>query len=90
MPEGTREISIYGRTNLDLIERIAGYTILRPIPVTYEEMSDTDVQAGFEPANIAISGTSRQDAYQSLIEELVTAFDDWSADESALGPGPLQ
>jgi hypothetical protein len=77
-----------GRSNLDVIERIDGYTVRRPIPVKYTEASDTDIEASFEEANIAISGNSRQDAYQALIEEILTAFDDWSVGESALGPGP--
>jgi hypothetical protein len=86
----TKENALYGKPTLEYISRIEGYRVLRPIPVTYEEMSDTDVQASFEAANIAISGNSRQDAYQALIEEILTAFDDWSADESALGLGPRQ
>jgi hypothetical protein len=85
---GTSEIPLYGSPKFDYIDRIEGYTIRRPIPVKYEVASDTDVEASFEDANIAISGNSRQDAYQALIEEILTAFDDWSADESALGPGP--
>jgi len=87
---GTRENSLLSRPTLEHIDHIEGYRVLRPIPVTYEEMSDTDVQASFEAANIAISGISRQDAYQALIEEILMAFDDWSADESALGPAPRQ
>jgi hypothetical protein len=82
------QTSLHGKPTLDYIERIDGYTIQRPIPVKYQEASDTDIEASFEEANIAISGNSRQDAYQALIEEILTAFDDWSADESALGPGP--
>jgi hypothetical protein len=86
--DGTRENALYGKPTLEYINQIEGYRVLRPIPVTYEEMSDTDIQTSFEAANMAISGNSRQDAYQALIEEILTAFDDWSAEESALGPGP--
>jgi hypothetical protein len=75
----------------DIVEGgIEGYVVNQPIRISYEEISDSEVQARFAEANFAVSGTSRQDAFQALTEEILTAFDDWSADESKLGPGPRQ
>ncbi len=67
-----------------------GYIVNRPIRISYEEISDSEVQARFAEVNFAVSGTSRQDAFQALIEEILAAFDDWNANESILGPGPRQ
>jgi hypothetical protein len=73
----------------DIIEGgMEGYIVNRPIRISYEEISDSEVEARFAEANFAVSGTSRQDAFQALTEEILAAFDDWSADESNLGPGP--
>jgi hypothetical protein len=85
---GTSETSLFGKPSVDYIDRVEGYFILKRIPVKYEEADDTDIEAIFEEANIAISGISRQDAHQALVENILTAFDDWSANENALGPGP--
>jgi len=75
----------------DIIEGgVEGYVVKQPIRITYEEISDSEVQARFAEANFAVSGTSRQDAFQALTEEILAAFDDWSADESLLGPGPMR
>ena len=75
----------------DIIEGgVEGYLVKQPIRIFYDEVSDSEVVASFAEANFAVAGTSRQDAFQALIEEVLGAFDDWSADESALGPGPLQ
>ena len=75
----------------DIIEGgVEGYVVNQPIRITYEEISDCEIQARFAEANFAVSGTSRQDAFQALTEEILAAFDDWSADESKLGPGPKQ
>jgi|SRR5271168_790061 len=75
----------------DVIEGgMEGYSVNRPIRISYEEISDSEVQAQFAEANFAVSGTSRQDAFQALIEEILAAFDDWNANESSLGPGPRQ
>jgi hypothetical protein len=84
------EVSLYSQTRLDRIERLEGYRVLRPIPVVYEIASDTDVEARFDDANIAMSGNSRLDARQALVEEMLSTFDDYTADEAALGPGPKQ
>jgi len=53
-------------------------------------ISDDEVHAQFTEANFAVSGISRQDAFQAITEEMLAAFDDWAADESKLGPGPKQ
>ena len=58
------------------------------IPISYEGSSDTGFFARFVEANIAVSGVSRRDALQALIEEIAAAFEVWVADESKLGPGP--
>jgi hypothetical protein len=65
------------------------YEVLRPLKIKYQH-TDEGFIASFPEANIAISGVSRQDAYQALVVEILDAFDDWSADESALGLGPRQ
>lgn len=54
------------------------------------ERADFGYEASFHEANFAASGITRQDAYQALEAEILDAFDDWTADESALGPGPRQ
>lgn len=69
---------------------VEGYVVNQPIRITYEEISDSEIEARFAEANFAVSGTSRQDAFQALTDEILAAFDDWSADESKLGPGPRQ
>ncbi len=74
----------------EFINSLSGYNILQPIHVTYERLSDTEVMATFEEANFAISGLSRKDAFQALLEEILVAFDDWTADESKLGRGPQE
>jgi hypothetical protein len=74
----------------DIIDALEGYIVHRPIRITYDEIGDAEVQALFADADMAVSGISRQDAFQALTEEILAAFDDWSADESKLGPGPKQ
>lgn len=75
-------------THIDRFED-DGYRILRPITIQFER-SGFGYVASFLEANIAVSGITRQDAYQALEIEILDAFDDWTADESALGPGPRQ
>lgn len=72
----------------NFIDSLPGYKVLQSIRITYDQVSDTEVIASFEPANIAISGLTRHDAYQALVEEILIAFEDWSANEAGLGPGP--
>lgn len=66
-----------------------GYVLLKPIVVSYERTNNGYI-ASFREANIAIVGTSKFDARQALEVEILDAFDDWTANESALGPGPKQ
>ena len=65
------------------------YSLLKPIPIQYERVG-TGFIASFPHANIAISGLTKQDAREALEIEILDAFDDWTADESALGVGPRQ
>ena len=65
------------------------YQIVKPITIRYER-ADFGYIASFEDANFAVSGITKQDAYQALEMEILDAFDEWIADESALGPGSLQ
>ena len=65
----------------------AGYRLLQPMTIHYQRLGSGYV-ASWPEANIAVSGTTREDAYDALEIEILDAFDDWSADEAALGPGP--
>ena len=65
------------------------YTLLSPITVVYERTEHGFV-ASFPEANFAVSGITKTDARQALETEILDAFDDWTVDESALGPGPLE
>ena len=65
------------------------YSLLKPIPIQYERVG-TGFIASFPQANIAISGLTKQDAREALEIEILDAFDDWTANESALGVGPRQ
>jgi hypothetical protein len=67
----------------------ASYAVMEPIPIQYER-GRMGYTASFEEANIAISGMSKFEAYHALEVEIMDAFDDWSADESALGRAPRQ
>lgn len=52
-----------------------GYNVTVPIPVTIERVDDKTYQATFEEANIAITGFDGQDAYQSLVAEILDTYD---------------
>ncbi len=65
------------------------HRLLSPINVKYERL-DGGYTASFVQANIAVSGITKSEARDALIDEILDAFDDWSADESALGVGPRQ
>jgi hypothetical protein len=52
-----------------------GYVILRPIPYRISYEDDGTLVASFDEANIAIGGTDRRDAYQSLVAEILDTFD---------------
>jgi hypothetical protein len=60
------------------------YRLLTRIPIRLER-TDSGFVASFNEANIAIGGTTKADARQALEVEILDAFDDWTADETALG-----
>lgn len=70
--------------HLTIDELEDGYLVIAPIPITIERVDDQTYQAAFSEANIAISGVDPQDAYQSLIAEILDTYDTLS-DEPALG-----
>lgn len=63
----------------------AGYQILQPIPVEIQEVDTEDFLASFREANIAISGSDNDDAYQALVAEILDTFD-VLIEERNLGP----
>ena len=63
----------------------AGYQILQPIPVVIQEVAPEDFLASFHEANIAISGSDNDDAYQALVAEILDTFD-VLIEERSLGP----
>ncbi len=65
------------------------YRLLSPIKIIYQR-SGSGFTASFVDANIAISGITKQDAREALLVEILDAFDDWAANESALGVGLTQ
>lgn len=79
------------RITEELIESLPDNThrLLKPIEVRYERF-EWGYMASFVQANIAISGITKSDAREALIDEILDAFDDWTGDESALGVGPRQ
>jgi len=67
-----------------------GYILLRPIPVQIEREGDEHAVASFAEANVAIGGTSEQDAFQSLFAEILDTFDELSDVDEQLGPDALR
>ncbi len=63
----------------------AGYTVLKPIPYEIKSEQDRSFMASFDEANIAITGADRQDAYQSLVAEILDTYDALE-EEAALPP----
>jgi hypothetical protein len=57
-----------------------GYVVIRPILVRISRVDDATYLASFEEANIAIPGTDPQDAYQSLVAEILDTFDSLSSE----------
>ncbi len=60
------------------------YRLLAQIPIRIER-TDTGFVASFDEANLAIAGITKAEARQALEVEILDAFDDWTADETALG-----
>jgi hypothetical protein len=79
------------RVTEELIEILPDNThqLLSPIRVHYERL-ELGYIASFTQANIAISGITKSDAREALIDEILDAYDDWTEDESSLGIGPRQ
>ena len=77
-PPRTEHVWIY-----DLGE--AGYRILQPIPVEIRRVGIGDFEASFRDANIAISGSGGNDAYQALVAEILETFDVLLSEQN-LGP----
>lgn len=52
-----------------------GYRIRRAIPYEIEQLQPNDFVARFAEANISIGGVDAQDAYQSLVAEILDTLD---------------
>lgn len=68
-------VSYYGAEYQEIEELELGYEVLRPIPVEIKRADDSTFVARFAEANIAIGGFDAQDAFQSLVAEILDAFD---------------
>lgn len=75
---------------LTYIKNLPGepYIVRKPIPVKIEQTDEDDHTASFEEANLAISGSTEQEAFQNLILEILNAFEDFCGEEQALGLEP--
>jgi hypothetical protein len=60
----------------------AGYCIPQPIPVEIRRVGIGDFEASFREANIAISGSDSDDAYQALVAEILDTFDGLTEDKN--------
>ncbi len=63
----------------------AGYRILQPIPVKICRVGIGDCEASFHEANIAMSGSDSNDAFQALVAEILDTFDALPKEQN-LGP----
>ena len=63
----------------------AGYHILQPMPVEIRRVEPGDFLATFREANIAMSGSDSDDAFQALVAEILETFDVLISERS-LGP----
>ena len=70
---------------IEISELEQGYIVLNPLTVRVRPLADDVFEAAFTAANIAITGNSVQDAYQSLIAEILDTFDALEA-EPQLSP----
>ena len=52
-----------------------GYRVVRPFRVQISRVEAGHFEASLREANIAISGTDRDDAYQALVAEILDTFD---------------
>ena len=63
----------------------AGYRVLQPIPVEIRRVGIVNFEASFREANIAISGSDQDDAYQALVAEILETLDVLLTEQN-LGP----
>jgi hypothetical protein len=66
------------------------YRLLKPISVQIKSLGDDDFLASLSEANIAISGDSPQEAFQSLASHILDVFEILEREESTLGPEPTR
>ena len=67
----------------------ARYELRRPIPVDFEEVAAGAVIARFSEADLAVTGSDRQDAKTGLASWILDMFDDLAAaDPRTLGRTP--
>lgn len=66
------------------------YTLLQPIPVKIEQIEEGDFLAGFDEANVAMSGETYQEAFQNLVAEVLNSFESFITEEANLGPEPAR
>lgn len=77
------DASVWGVSIDDLHE--PAYKLKRSIPCVVRRIGNLDFEASFEAANIAIGGTSWQDAFQALLPAILDTFDTLRI-ENHLGP----
>lgn len=53
----------------------AGYQVRQPVPAEIRRLGFGDFEASFREANIAISGSDRNDAFQALVAEILDTLD---------------
>lgn len=75
------------RSEYDWIEDLgeARYRILQPIPLEIKRVGTGNFEASFNEANIAMSGSDSNDAFQALVAEILDTLD-LLLSEPSLGP----
>lgn len=80
-----------GDDELCLIEQLeASYDVVIPIPVRIQRVDRDTFEASFDEANVAINGVDAQDAYQSLVAEILDTFDTLIGEPALGGPAAQQ
>ena len=64
----------------------SSYTLLQPIPISWEEQEDGEWIASFEEANISMSGSTVGEAMDLLAEDIEWAFALFTKEETTLSP----
>ena len=87
LPRGTAADQAQPRTEHVRIDDLgeAGYRVLQPIPVEIKRVGIGDFEASFREANIAMSGSDHDDAFQALVAEILDTFDVLLSEQN-LGP----